>query len=260
MRIDALRRPRQADQELLGLPGAWARVNPHLAFLLSIVYDGSLAPAHRQDLEESGLTKEMIQGQFLRSVPPQLIGPLLGFDIPAITSALLFPFRSPAGGFMDHVRMKIFPTLVKVTREGVTRWVPDAEQTPEDLKHETVKYLQSKGREPRLYFVAACLRDVVAGDEPLWLVEGEKKAIAVAQLGLPAVGFCGVEGWHRQGTTPLLPDFDGLRLRDRIIELVPDGDYQTNLDVKRAVQRLGGALLARGARPRVVLLPSELPR
>jgi hypothetical protein len=235
-------------------------MNPNLGFLLSTVYDGALAPAHRDDLEESGLGKEMIQGQFLRSVPPQLIGPLLGYDIPAIRSALLFPFRSPAGGFMDYVRMKIFPTLVKVSREGTTRWIPASEQTPEDLKHETVKYLQPKGSVPRLYFIAACLRDVVDGDEPLWLVEGEKKSLAVAQLGLPAVGFCGVEGWHRQGTTALLSDFDSLRLRNRIIELVPDGDYQTNPDVKRAIQRFGGALLARGARPRVVLLPSALPR
>ena len=235
-------------------------MNAHLEFLLSTVYDGALAPAHREDLEQSGLTKEMIEGQFIRSVPPQLIGPLLGYDIPAILSACLFPFRSPGGGFMDHARMKIFPTLVKVTRDGGTRWIPVAEQRAHDVKHETVKYLQPKGREPRLYFVAACLRDVVDGDDPLWLVEGEKKAMAVAQLGLPAVGFCGVEGWHRQGTTALLPDFDHLHLRDRIVELVPDGDYQTNLDIKRAVQRLGGALLARGARPRVVLLPSELPR
>ena len=235
-------------------------MNPHLELLLSRAYDGALAPEHRADLAKSGLTAATIQAQYIRSVPPGLIGRLLGFEAPGVRSALLFPFRSPAGGFMDHVRMKIFPTLVKVMRDGVPRWIPDAEQTPEDLKCETVKYLQPKGREPRLYFVAACLRGVVDGDEPLWLVEGEKKAIAVTQLGLPAVGFCGAEGWHRQGTTALLPDFDGLRLCNRILELVPDGDYQTNLDVKRAVQRLGGALLARGARPRVVLLPSELPR
>jgi hypothetical protein len=236
------------------------RMNPHLAFLLSKVFDGNLAPTHREDLEQSGITKEMSQGQYLRSVPPHLIPALAGYDIPAIQSALLFPFRAPAGGFMDHARMKVFPTLAKVTRDGETRWIPATEQQPKDVKHETVKYLQPKGSEPRLYFVGACLRDVVDGAAPLWLVEGEKKAIAVAQLGLPAVGFCGVEGWHRRGTTALLPDFDTLRLRDRIIELVPDGDYQTNLDVKRAIQRFGGALLARGARPRVVLLPAVLPR
>ena len=216
-------------------------MNPHLAFLLSTVFDGTLAPEHRADLERSGITQEMIDRQFIRSVPPQLIGPLLGYDVSTIRSACLFPFRAPAGGFMDHARLKIFPALT-------------------DAEGHTIKYLQPKARRPRLYFVAACLREVLEGDAPLWVVEGEKKACAVVQLGLPAVAICGVEGWHEKGTLALLPDFDACRLRDRIIEFVPDSDYQTNLDVKRAIQRFGGALLARGARPRVVLLPSELPR
>ena len=216
-------------------------MNAHLELLVGKVYDGALAPEHRDDLRESGLTDETIGAQYIRSVPPSQIGRLLGFDIPTVRSALLFPFRSPVGGFMDHVRVKVFPTLA-------------------DAEGHSIKYLQPKGTRPRLYFVASCLPAVLQGDDPLWLVEGEKKALAVAQLGLPAVGFCGVEGWHREGTAALLTDFDAIRLRDRIVELVPDGDYQTNPAVKRAIQRFGGALLARGARPRVVLLPSELPR
>jgi len=216
-------------------------VNPHLEFLLSAVFDGALAPAHREDLEQSGLTKEMIQAQFLRSVPPAMIGPLLGYDIPAIRSALLFPFRSPAGGFMDHIRVKIFPALT-------------------DADGHAIKYLQPKGSTPRLYFISSCLRDMLEGDEPLWLVEGEKKAINVAQRGFPTVGFCGVEGWHAKGERRLIEDFNAIRLHDRIIEVLPDGDYKTNPNVARAIQRLGTALTARGARPRVVLLPSESPR
>jgi len=101
---------------------------------------------------------------------------------------------------------------------------------------------------------------VLEGAAPLWVCEGEKKALAVAQLGLPPIGIVGVEAWHRKGSTSLLADFDAIRLRDRIIEVLPDGDYQSNPHVKRAVQRLGAALSARGARPRAVLLPSELPR
>jgi hypothetical protein len=213
----------------------------HLELLIGKAYDGALAPEHLADLRKSGLTDETIAAQYIRSVPLSMIPRLFGFDIPSVRSALLFPFRSPRGGFMDHVRVKIFPSL-------------------KDGDGHTIKYLQRKGSAPRLYFVAGCLREVLDGGAPLWVVEGEKKTLAVAQLGLPTVGFCGVEGWHRHGTTALLADFDAVRLRDRILELVPDGDYQTNHDVKRAIQRFGGALLARGARPRVVLLPSVLPR
>jgi len=216
-------------------------MNPHLELLLSRAYDGNLAPEHRADLERSGLTLATIQAQYIRSVPPALIGRLLGFEVPGVRSALLFPFRSPSGGFMDHIRIKVFPPLA-------------------DAAWHTIKYLQRKDSAPRVYFVASCLQPVLTGLEPLWLVEGEKKAAAVAQLGLPAAGFCGVEGWHLSGERRLLPDFAPIRLTDRVVELVPDGDYQTNRDVKRAIQRFGTALAMRGARPRVVLLPSELPR
>jgi uncharacterized protein DUF3854 len=216
-------------------------VNPHLAHLLSRAYDGALAPEHRADLCMSGLTDEMIVDQFMRSVPPALLSRLLGFDLPGIQSALLFPFRAPARGFMDHVRVKVFPSLVSTNGH-------------------TLKYLQPRGTGPRLYFVSAVSQAACQGPDPLWLVEGEKKAMAVAQLGLPAVGFCGVEGWHVRGERRLLPDFRALRLPDRIIEIVPDADYQTNPAVKRAIERLGAALRLHGARPRVVLLPSALPQ
>jgi len=216
-------------------------MNPHLEILISGAYDGALAPEHRADLHKSGLTDATITGQFIRSVPPSMIPRLLGFDMPSVRSAMLLPFRAPAGGFLDHVRVKIFPPLT-------------------DAGGHTIKYLQPKASAPRLYFVASCLREVLEGEAPVWVVEGEKKALAVAQRGLPALGFCGVEGWHAGGERRLLADFDALRLRDRIVELLPDGDYQTNPNVKRAIQRFGAALTMRGARPRVVLLPSELPR
>ncbi len=216
-------------------------MNPALELLLSRVYDGAIAPEHLEDLLKSGLKAPTIEGALIRSVPPAMITRLLGFDLPGIRSALLFPFRSPAGGFMDHVRMKIFPPLT-------------------DRAGHSVKYLQPKGSAPRLYFVARCLREVLEGDAPLWIVEGEKKALAVAQIGLPAVGIAGVEGWHTAGRLRLLADFEAIRLRERAVELLPDGDYGTNRHVRRAVDDLAQQLTIRGARPGVRLLPRELPR
>jgi hypothetical protein len=214
-------------------------VNPALALLISNVYDGALAPEHRADLEQSGLTDATIRAHFIRSVPPAMIDPLLGFAAPDIRSALLFPFRSPAGGFMDHVFMKRCPP-------------------GRDRRGHTVKYLTRKGAGPRLYFTQPHRAAVCESDAPLWLVEGLKQSLAVAQLGLPTVGFCGVENWHPKGTSDLCPDFDAIPLKGRIVELLPDGDFSTNPDVERGVRRLGQALVARGARPRVVLLPTQL--
>lgn len=212
-------------------------MNPTLAFLLSPVYAGALAPEHLADLRNSGLTDETIRRQFIRSVPPHMIAGLLGFDR-TILSALLLPFRAPAGGFMDHVRVKIFPPFV-------------------DTVGHTVKYLQPRRSAPRLYFCAATMDTVLGGADPLWLVEGEKKALAVSQLGYPAVGFCGIEGWHLRGSRELLPDFNAAKLADRIVELVPDGDWEANPRVRDGVAWLAAALRCRGARPRLVVLPHE---
>ena len=87
---------------------------------------------------------------------------------------------------------------------------------------------------------------------------GAKKALAVAQLGLPAVAFEGIEAWHTKGTTALLDDFTLISLKDRLVELVPDGDVQTNSAVAHGITKLAGALEARGARVRVVMLPASL--
>src|SRR5262249_42389896 len=146
--------------------------------------------------------------QKIRSVPPHMIAQLLGFDPRGVVSAYLIPFPNPRGGWLDHVRLKVFPTLT--TERG------------------TVKYLQPRGSGVRLFFPLATLPAVLTSDAPLWIVEGEKKSLAIAQLGLPSVGFCGIEGWHRGGTRELLSDFDAIPLRGRVVELVPDGDVATN--------------------------------
>jgi len=216
-------------------------MNPHLAMLVSKIYDGALAPVHRQDLYTSTLTDETIAEQFIRSVPPAMIPKLLGASWEQVQSALLFPFRSPSGGFMSHVRVKIFPTLT-------------------DADGHTVKYLQPPRTGPRLYFVARCLAEVCEGMAPLWVVEGEKKSLAVAQLGYPTVGICGVEGWHVGGSRNLLDDFSAIKLAGRTVNVIPDGDYKTNPNVYRAMHRFGTALRLHGADPFVVLLPSELAR
>ena len=212
-------------------------MNAHLDFLLSVLYDSDpLQAEHLADLHRSGLTDDTVRLQKLRSVPPHMFSQLLGFDAPAVQSAYLIPFPDPHGGFMDHVRMKIFPPF-------------------KDRHGQTVKYLQPRGSGVRLFFALTTLTAAVRGDAPLWLVEGEKKSLAVSQVGLPSVGFCGVEGWHVSGSRDLISDFQYLRLSDRRVELVPDGDFSKNGNVRWAIRRFADALRVAGARPRLVRLP-----
>jgi hypothetical protein len=211
-------------------------VNSSLAFLLSDALPGSLHPEHRADLRKSGLTDQTIGLHRVRSVPPSMFGSLLGFDMPSVRSAMVIPFPDPAGGFMDHIRLKIFPPQ-------------------RDRAGHSVKYLQPRRSGVRLFYPRITLEEMLHGHAPLWLVEGEKKSLAVAQLGLPAVGFCGVEGWHLTGSRTLLPDFEAIPLQHRVVELAIDGDVHTNPHVARAARRLADALRARGAQPRLVVLP-----
>ena len=212
-----------------------------LRLLLSDIYPGNLAPEHLADLRKSGLTPDTIRSHHFRSVPPGMIPQLVGFNLPALRSAMLIPYPDPAGGFMAHIRVKVFPPLT-------------------DRQGHTVKYLQPRGSGARLFFPLQTLAVALAGDAALWLCEGEKKALAVAQLGLPGVGFAGIEGWHRAGSRDLLPDFAAIRLRERPLELVPDGDWRVNPAVERGAVRLAEALERCGACVRLVVLPAGVTR
>src|SRR5215831_14247018 len=108
-------------------------MNAHLDFLLSALYESAqLHPLHLADLRKSGLTDATIRQQKIRTVPPHMIDHLLGFSVPGVTSAYLVPFPNPRGGWMDHVRVKVFPSI--------------------ETKSGTIKYLQPKHSGVRVYF------------------------------------------------------------------------------------------------------------
>jgi hypothetical protein len=132
-------------------------VNPHLELLLSPLYAAApLISEHLADLRASGLTDETVAGQKLRTVPPAMLPSLLGFDIPEVRSAYLIPFPDPRGGWMDHVRMKVFPPY-------------------KGRRGDTVKYLQPRGSGVRLFFPLARLDAALHSDVPLWCTEGRKR-------------------------------------------------------------------------------------
>jgi hypothetical protein len=211
--------------------------SPDLEFILSTVYAGALAPKHREDLEKSGIPETLRKEQGMRSVPPNLFDRLLGFTVPAaVQSLMLLPYPDPSGGYFDMFQVKLFPTI-------------------EDADGHKTKYLQRRGSTPRLYFVRRALPSVMNPHTVLYLVEGGKKSLAAAALGLAAVGFAGIHGWHVRGSRELLADFDAVPLEGRTVELVPDGDAATNPDVARGAAAFGHALAQRGAHVRLVVLP-----
>src|SRR5262245_31183682 len=221
-------------------PHTWRPVHGQLNALASVALIHEiagpglhLADDHLEDLRRSGLTDETIAAHRIVTVPPSLIAPLLGYDPKPVRSAYLL--ASP--GFPDgFYRLKVFPSY-------------------QDHRGATVKYLQPARSGVRLFRPVTSRAAVDDPSIPLWLIEGEKKALAGVQLGLAAIGILGVEGWHLAGQMTLHPDFDAIPLRGRRVELAIDGDVHHNPNVRRAAARLAHALRMRGAQPRLVMLP-----
>ena len=208
----------------------------HFDFLMSVIYDRmTLHEEHLADLKKSVLNDEIIALQKIRTIPPHLISRLLGYTPPkGVTSAYVIPYYDPRGhGWMPHIRMKVFPTIVR--------------------KKSTIKYLQPRTSGTRIFFPISTVDAVLHSTDDLYVIEGEKKSLCVAQSGAPVIGIAGVEGWHEGGSERLHPDLDDVGLADRVVHLWPDGDFETNPMVHYAMDRLGLALKARGVKAMTIV-------
>ena len=88
-------------------------MNPTLEFLLSSIFASGLAPAHRADLEKSGITEMTRLAQGIRSVPPSDFHRLLGFRVhrgsvpePEETAKLAVARRAKPGAPPGYVTTK----------------------------------------------------------------------------------------------------------------------------------------------------------
>lgn len=120
------------------------------------------------------------------------------------------------------------------------------------------RYAQPKGSENHLYFSpllewSGVLSD---GSQPLLITEGELKANAACRLGRPTVALGGVDSFRSQKHPLLLPDFDSIVLKGRLVYVVYDSDALTNPNIVRAENALAERLLQREARPHIVRLPA----
>src|SRR5262249_36808050 len=93
----------------------------------------------------------------------------------------------------------------------------------------------------------------------LWLTEGARKADAAASAGLCCVALLGVWNWRGSndlGGKLVLSCWDAIALNDRKVFIAFDSDVTTKPEVAKALARLKAVLEQRGARVRIVQLPS----
>jgi uncharacterized protein DUF3854 len=127
----------------------------------------SLAPEHRQDLINSGLTEGTVAALKFAAVRPHDI------KLAGVESAYALPYFTVDGMANGFQRRKLFPPL--------------------KTDHGTMKYWQPKDSLPHLYCPPIVDWQAVARDATTSIVitEGEKKAAAGCQAGLLTAGIGG---------------------------------------------------------------------
>ena len=200
----------------------------------------TLHTEHLADLRIiSGLTDETIQAAGIYTVPPDEIGQgknRKGLPV-GVMSALAFPYPG-CGGFE---RFKVW-------------W-------DEGRQGEKPKYLQKTETPNHLYFPPTA---DLQGDGTLMVVEGEKKALVLWQVGYQVVGLGGVWNWCEKGQgyrkpkeSRPIPDLDLVSWR-RPVTIIFDSDGYDNHNVRLAAYRLARELSRRGATVNILFIPCEV--
>ena len=201
-----------------------------------------LSPQHLEQLHGSGLTDETIAAAELYTEPnPRAVALILERAYPRMCGpALVIPFYVP--GATEPHAYRIKPTNPRSEkRRGKPR---------------LVKYDQAQRAGVLVYFTPRRRSSGAYGDMalPCYWVEGEKKALALDQLGLVCVGLTGVWNWsdpaERDATGgdrlhPTIREHVVVTGREHIICF--DADAKENKQVMHAAARLGGVLLSAGA-------------
>lgn len=200
----------------------------------------SLHDHHRAMLEgESGISPEVIAARAYETVTTKTEMKRRGFT-PAqqLTPALSFPVFDPT---------------------GTRRFYQARPDEPRINKGKPVKYEMPAGSSMTLDVhpnVNGRLKDPKV---PLFITEGVKKGDALVSRDLCAVALIGVwnfRGTNEHGGKTALADWEHVALNGRDVYIVFDSDVMTKQAVHAALVRLKGLLDRRGAKVKLIYLPT----
>jgi putative DNA primase/helicase len=146
--------------------------------------------------------------------------------------------------------------MYRATGERISaQWRPEKQIRNRDGKF--VKYVSVKGQASRLDVHPRNRKRIVDPTVLLWITEGIKKADALTSRSACVVALTGVFNWRsRLGT---LGDWEDVPLKGRKVVVCFDADACTNMNVLRAMVRLGRWLKSKGAgRVLYLIVPGEV--
>jgi hypothetical protein len=200
-----------------------------------------LSEEHRRMLEEgSGIGAAEIASRGYKSVvATEALA--VGFAKEQARNGLLIPFYTPTGEISYQLRP----------------------EKPRVIKGKSVKYETRQGQDIVLDVHPSNYWRLINTGEPIYVIEGIKKADCAATLGRLAVGLSGTWNWGKKrkrggakyGKPELLPDWEPIPLEGREVFICFDADYREKQSVALAMLRLAERLTERGARVYIMDLP-----
>jgi len=194
--------------------------------------------ADMDNLRESGITRATARANGLRTADrsdEQFVRLGFGRYGNVARGGLLFPYYDLNGNDTGFARLRSHFSRTAKGRNGGRK---------------EVKYEQPVGQPNRAYFPAGSRDALLNPAAWVYITEGEKKALALSQLGLGAVGLSGVYGWKVKGKAELIPDLAAVPWAERAVYVV--FDYDAKPDTRRytaeAARQLATRLRREGAR------------
>ncbi len=215
--------------------------------------NASLSPAHLRILrEESAISDAVIEARGYRTVTDSNELKEYGFAPQQCRPGLLIPLHGTDGGNGLYVLRPDAPR--SLDRKDKPR-NPDG-----TWPQQVIKYELPKDAKMRIDCPTVCRPALADPAVPLWITEGQKKADALASIGLCALGLLGVWNWRGKndlGGKTVLADLDFVAWNGRDVRIVFDSDVMEKSEVQQALRRFVQVLQQRGASVAVVYLPPK---
>jgi putative DNA primase/helicase len=146
--------------------------------------------------------------------------------------------------------------MFRATGERIScQWKPEKAVRNRDGKY--LKYASPRGQTNRLDVHPRNTGTIADPTVPLWITEGIKKADALTSGGVCVVALTGVFNWRSQLST--LGDWEDVPLKGRTVVICFDADARTNMNVLRAMVRLGRWLKSkRVGKVHYLIVPDEV--
>ena len=198
-----------------------------------------LTPTHLRELvQDSSIDQAIVEARGYRSLAKHQSAELDAFGI-----------RSRADSFPG-----LLIPIYRATGERISAQFKPA--TPLNIKGRSVKYLSPRGCASHLDVHPSNRTQIMDITTPLWITEGVKKGDALTSRGCCVVTLMGVFNWRSKLGT--LGDWEDVPMKGREVVICFDADAKKNMNVARAMVRLGRWCKSKGARlVKYLIVPGE---